>query len=226
MPHSRLLALALLALPLPATAQTGGTAHLYAYAINDRPAFEQGYRRHLEWHAARGDNLAWFAWYVTAGDRAGAFVDGTFGTTPQGLAGRPDPEGDGADFRANAAPFAKALGDEGWELWREASTATRLEERRPDRMIQVLAITVTDPARFEAALIAHRIPRASWYRAVGAGPAAYLLIAPATFAANRPDLTGLLGRNHPTLAYAHAVRSEIWRYTPRLALMPGGSLAP
>ncbi|MBC9031927.1 hypothetical protein IAG41_05940 [Sphingomonas sp. JC676] len=224
--RSRFLALALFALPLPAMAQTGGTAHLYAYTLSDRPSFEKGYRKHLEWHAARGDKLAWFAWYVMAGDRAGAFVDGTFGTTPQGLANRPDPEGDGADFRANAAPFAKALGDEGWELWRQASTATPLEERQSAPLIQVHAIAVSDPARFEAALVARPIPNASWYRAIGDGPAAYLLVTPATSVDVRPDLAGLLQRGHPALALAHAVRSETWRYAPRLALMPGGTLAP
>jgi len=72
--------------PAVAAAQSGGTAHLYAYTVKDRAAFEAGYRQHLRWHAAHADKLAWFAWYVTNGDRAGAFVDGTFGTTPDGLA--------------------------------------------------------------------------------------------------------------------------------------------
>ncbi len=213
MPHRPFLALALLAVPLPALAQAGGTAHLYAYALTDRPAFEAGYRRHLEWHAAKADKLAWFAWYVTEGDRKGAFVDGTFGTTPEALAARPDPEGDGADFRANAAPFAKAIGDEGWELWREASSATPLEDRRPAAVVKVHAVAVTDAARFERAVRARPIPGASWYRAIGTGPAAYLLVAPA-------DST------MPRLPFARIVRSETWAYAPRLALMPGEPLVP
>lgn len=208
----QLAALALL-LPLPAFAQQGGTAHLYAYAVTDRPAFEAGYRRHLQWHAARGDKLAWFGWYVTEGDRKGAFVDGTFGTTPEALAARPDPEGDGADFRANAAPFSKPLGNEGWELWREASTATPLEDRRPSATVRVFALAAADAAQFEAAVRAAPRAGASWYRATGQGAATHLLIAPA---------------DTPPPAYpgARTVRAETWTYAPRLALMPGEPLAP
>lgn len=220
-----LLALALF-VPLPGFAQTGGRAHLYAYTLSDKPAFESGYRQHLQWHLAHGDTLVWYAWYVTAGDRAGAFIDGTFGTTPEGLAGRPDPKGDGADFRANAAPFSRPIGDEGWELWREASTATPLEEHRPQALVQVHRIVATDPARFEAALTVRPVAGASWYRATGDEAGTYLVIASVASAAPQPQLTALLGAEHPALAHAKRTRSEAWRYAPRLALIPGNPLAP
>ncbi|MBO9622899.1 MAG: hypothetical protein J7500_09330 [Sphingomonas sp.] len=219
-----LLSIAILA-PFPAAAQIGGTAHLYAYRIADVPAFEAGYRKHLEWHAARGDRLVWYGWYVAAGDRAGAFVDGTFGTTPEALAGRPDPDGDGADFRANAAPFATAIGDEGWELWREASTATPLEERRPQAIVQVHRLVARDPQAFETALRAQPLAGASWYRAIEGEPGTYLVIAPAGSADAPPRPEALFGRTHPALALVRATRSETWRYAPRLALLPGTPLA-
>lgn len=209
----RLALFAILASPLPAVAQSGGTAHLYAYRVHDRPAFEAGYRKHLEWHARKGDRLAWFAWYVTQGERVGAFIDGTFGTTPEALAARPDQAGDAADFRANAAPFAKAIGDEGWELWRAASSATPLEDRKPDQRVRAVAFAVEDVARFEAEVRARPLARASWYRALQPGPAAYLLLLPADMAP-------------PLLPHARILRSEIWAYAPRLALTPGTSLAP
>lgn len=216
-----LLAPLLIAIPVVATARSGGTAHLYAYTVKDRAAFERGYRQHLRWHAGHADKLAWFAWYVTSGDRAGAFVDGTFGTTPDGLAARPDPEGDGADFRANAGPFVTPIGDEGWELWREASHATSLEDRRPGNLIHVYVVAADDKTGFEAAIGARPFRGAAWYRATGKASGKYLLIVPTRSAGSPPPLASLIG-DIP----AHALRAETWRYAPRLALMPHEPLAP
>ena len=199
--------------PAVAAAQSGGTAHLYAYTVKDRAAFEAGYRQHLRWHAAHADKLAWFAWYVTNGDRAGAFVDGTFGTTPDGLAARPDPKGDGADFRANAGPYVSAIGDEGWELWREASRATPLEQRRPGTYLHVYAITADDNAAFEAAIAARPLQGATWYRNLDGTPGRYLLMLPARSPGAPPPVS--LGGGP-----MHTLRAETWRYVPRLALMP------
>lgn len=214
-----------IAAPMPAHAQTGDTAHLYAYRLSDKARFEEGYRRHLAWHADRRDKLAWHAWYVTAGERTGAFVDGTFGATPEALENRIEPDADAADFRANAAPFATALGNEGWTLWREASRATSLEQRRPDALTHVLAIH-TDSKRFEAAIAAHPVPGAAWYRARGKTPAPYLLIVPARSASALPSAEAIFGRAHPALPLVKIVRAETWQYAPRLALMPGEALSP
>lgn len=214
-----LIAALLVALPATALAQAGGTAHLYAYRVKDHAAFERGYRRHLRWHARHADKLAWFAWYVTSGDRAGTFVDGTFGTTPEGLAGRPDPEGDGADFRANAGPYVSPIGDEGWELWRAASSLTSLEDRHPGKLVHVYSVVAGDVSAFEAAITGRRLPRAAWYRAVGKETGRYLLIVPAESPGSPPPLAKLIGN-----ATARAVRAETWRYAPRLALMPGKPL--
>ena len=213
-------------LPAAANAQSGDAAHLYAYRLSDQPKFEQGYRRHLAWHADRRDKLAWYAWYVTAGERTGAFVDGTFGATPEALENRIEPDADAADFRTNAAPFATALGNEGWTLWHEASRATSLERRRPDTLIHVLAIAPHDNARFETAIARHPLPAAAWYRAVGKTPAPYLLIVPAHSANTLPSAETIFGRAHPALPLVKVVRAETWRYAPRLALMPGEALEP
>ena len=208
----------LVACPGVARAQSGGTAHLYAYTVKDRAAFERGYREHLGWHARHADKLAWFAWYVTNGERTGAFVDGTFGTTPDGLAGRPDPEGDGADFRRNVGSFVSAIGDEGWELWREASRATPLEQRRPGAYLHVYAIATDDSAAFEGAIAAQPLSGATWYRSLDGTAGRYLLILPARSPEAPPPLS-MRGGTVRTL------RAETWRYAPRLALIPGHPLA-
>ncbi|MBW8840935.1 MAG: hypothetical protein JF608_03820 [Sphingomonadales bacterium] len=211
-----LLACLPIVIPTVAAAQSGGTAHLYAYRIKDRAAFEAGYRQHLRWHARHADKLAWFAWYVTSGDRAGSFVDGTFGTTPDGLAGRPDPEGDGADFRTNAGPYVSASGDEGWELWREASQATPLEQRRPGTYLHVYAIAADNKAAFEAAIATRPLHGATWYRGLDGASDHYLLMLPARLPGAPPPVS--LGSQVRTL------RAETWQYAPRLALMPGAPL--
>jgi hypothetical protein len=195
-----------------AVAQTGGTAHLYAYRISDRAAFENGYRTHLRWHADHRDKLAWYAWYIVSGTRAGAFVDGTFGTTPEGLAGRPDPEGDGANFKNTAGPFVTAIGDEGWELVRRASAAAHLEARHPDNRINVYVIEPDDAASFDPVKEAKRLRAAAWYRSTADAPTRYLLIMPARSATEIPALD-------PRLP-AKTVRAETWLYAPRLALIP------
>jgi hypothetical protein len=213
-----LLACLPIVVPAVAAAQSGGTAHLYAYRIKNRAAFEAGYRQHLRWHARHADKLAGFAWYVTNGNRAGSFVDGTFGTTPDGLAGRPDPKGDGADFRANAGPYVSAIGDEGWELWREASRATPLEQRRPGAYLHVYAIAADEIAAFEAGIADRPLRGATWYRGLSGAPGRYLLMLPARSPGAPPPLS-LSGGPVRTL------RAETWHYAPRLALMPGAPLA-
>jgi hypothetical protein len=213
-----LLACLPIVVPTVAAAPSGGTAHLYAYTVKDRAAFEAGYRQHLRWHADHADKLAWFAWYVTNGDRAGAFVDGTFGTTPDGLAGRPDPKGDGADFQRNAGGYVSAIGNEGWELWREASHATPLERRQPGTYLHVYAVAADDPAAFEAAIAARPLQGATWYRGLDGAPGRYLLMLPARAPGAPPPLSLSGGP-------VRMLRAQTWQYAPRLALMPGVPLA-
>jgi hypothetical protein len=214
-----LLFLGCLFVPIAAEAQSGSAAHLYAYRLNDRPAFERGYRKHLEWHARVGDRLAWYGWYVIAGQRVGAFVDGTFGATFDALANRPDPKGDAADFKENAAGFARAIGDEAWDLWREASTAVTLEQRRPTSRIEVYLVEVKNAPRFEAAILQRPVPATAWYRAPHRSDL-YLLIGSEPPADKGPDILRLLGRDHAALLTITPLRSEVWRYERFLTRIP------
>src|SRR5947207_5300834 len=146
---------------------------LYFYSIKDRPAFEEGYRRHLGWHARQNDQLAWYAWTIDSGARKGAFVDGTFGASFSGLDARPDLRGDSADWVRNAGSYVTALDIETWTLWAAPSTATPLEDRRPETKLDVFLLLV-DPGEahsFEAALeelakAKRDTAKLSWYRAV------------------------------------------------------------
>jgi hypothetical protein len=209
----RILGLAPLAFSTTAmAAETDGTAHLYAYHLLNHAAFEQGYRRHLDWHRHNADPLVWYAWYVVAGDRRGAFVDGTFGTTPERLAKRPDPQGDRADFRTNVGPYVTALGDEGWELVRTAGSFSPLEARKPRNLMHVYVIELADPAAFEAAISTHPLAQGTWYRSLQTTMPRYLLMVSTSSTKAPPPL--------PIHVPGRTLRGETWQYVPRLALVP------
>ena len=220
---------------------------LFSYELKDKAQFEQGYRRHLGWHAAHGDKLVWYGWMVDSGGRKGLFVDGTAGASYPALDARPDPASDGADAARNFLPFVRAVNVETWELWTAVSTATPLEERAPGALMDVYMMRVSPGAagRFEQALarlVAQRgadVPSLTWYRAVrGAGLPAYMLVL------NRGDwadvgraggtLDALLARAYAAspddiqklLGALATVEVESWSYQPRLSLIPGKPLAP
>lgn len=216
MPPRLLAALPLLIAAVPSFGQSGNNAHLYAYSVKDSNAFEDGYRRHLLWHQGKQDKLTWFAWYVTDGDRAGTFVDGTFGNTPEEFAARPDPAGDGADFRANVAPFVTPRGDEGWDLIRSASSATSLEERRAGAALHVYLLEPIEGKSFEGDVERWKKGRrVTLYRSTkDAGR--YMLMIPTGGKTAPPQRLPLPAR---------IVRAETWRYAARLSLIPGKPLA-
>ncbi|QNA84258.1 hypothetical protein G4G27_09865 [Sphingomonas sp. So64.6b] len=234
-----LMAIALAACGSPASADEPGAnkpgvARLFSYTLTNRAAFEAGYRKHLGWHADRHDRLVWYAWYVTEGDRRGSFIDGTFGTTPAELDARPDPEGDAADFRASAGPFAQASGITSWSLWPQPTTATPLELRHPgDRLIAFfVTVKAGQVDTFEAAAnrlakTARGIGQVSWYRSGNADTARdYMLLFHGASDGALPILLRSAYHADPdtVVDQIDTVRAESWRYVPRLSLIPGQPL--
>jgi hypothetical protein len=229
---------------------TASVGQLYFYSIKDRPAFEEGYRRHLGWHAAHNDSLVWYAWTVDSGARKGTFVDGTFGATFAGLDARIDLSGDGADFVRNVTPYVTALNIETWTLWPMPSIATPLEDRHPGATLDVFLLQV-DPAEsasFEASVEklaqtrrqSKREPtKLSWYRAARGNnlPTYMLLLTRKNWTdveAAGPTFAEMLANAYAgtplqvadVIRHAKAIRNETWDYEPRLSLIPGHSLEP
>lgn len=240
------LSTALIAPPLAAQ-PAGDVGQLYSYRLVDRPAFVEGYRAHLQWHADHKDVLVWYAWTVASGPRAGLFIDGTFGATFASLDRRPDLPGDGANFAATAAPHATALGNETWRLWSTVSTATPLEAGKPSSTVDVFRLTVSPPraAAFEAALARiaaagkEGTPGIAWYRVVRGGsmPGYVAMLARESWADvdragdGLPDILGRAYGATPegtaaVMAQVDAIAAESWSYEPRLSLFPGRALAP
>ncbi|MGO4699892.1 hypothetical protein [Dyella sp. 2RAB6] len=185
----RFACLLALCLAWPAHAGPGQAAHFYLYRMQPGAAesFEQGYRHHLEWHRAQRDPLSWYGWTIEDGERSGWFVDASVGESFAAFDHRVNVAGDGADFRANVAPYATPMGQPTYVLLREASTGTPLENRKPSATMQVTHVHVQlgMEARFERALAAmHQAlqkepdaPAHTWYRLVTGGDSAqYMLL--------------------------------------------------
>lgn len=238
----------ILALALAAATASATTVHaqqqaafLFTYDIDrgQQAAFEAGYAAHLEWHAAHGDALPWYGWYVTSGPRTGLFIDGTFGLPFAAMDGRPDPAGDAADMTARVLPYAKARAYSAYVLWPQPSTARGLEDRRPAPELDVYSLRIApgDAAPFEAALLASaRAGKGrlgwAWYRLAGGGEiGTYLALVPrqnwADLAERPADLAGLIAAAYgpsPDVARAAAlvktVEVETWSYRPKLSRLP------
>lgn len=220
---------------------------LYSYQVADKALFEDGYRRHLGWHAAHADKLVWYGWMVESGRRKGLFVDGTAGASYAALDARPDPAGDGADAARTFLAHVHAVNVETWQLWRAPSTGTPLEDRAPGAMMDVFVMRVPmrDAAMFERAVEHFATGRAAdrplltWYRAVRGGALpAYMLTLSRTHWAELErtgsSLRALLSRAYgaepaeiePILRVLSDVEVESWSYQPRLSLIPDQPLAP
>lgn len=70
--------------------------------------FEQGYKRHLDWHRSNHDLWSWFGWSIISGERDGYFVDGTFFHNWSDLDSPVNPSADGADVDLNVTPYGDA----------------------------------------------------------------------------------------------------------------------
>ena len=128
----------------PAAVVAQDAAFLFAYRA--KPGmdadFAKGYRRHLDWHAAKNDSLTWLAWTVIDGPSLGTFVDGTFGIRLAAFDDRVDQRGDGEDAGRNVTAFADPTHRQLLRLRRDLSPAMRLESAKPGTMQRVVTLAV------------------------------------------------------------------------------------
>jgi hypothetical protein len=69
-------------------------------------AFQNGYKRHLQWHKTAGDTWEWYGWYFASGPRVGQFVDATFDHFWSDFDKPVNPDEDRADNQINVYPYA------------------------------------------------------------------------------------------------------------------------
>jgi len=104
--------------------------------------FQEGYRRHLEWHRRARDSWAWYGWRIVTGDRAGYFMDGTFGHDWDDFDHAINPQGDAQDNALNVAPYADFVSVEHIERITGLSNDRRLEDMKPSRFIEMHRLTI------------------------------------------------------------------------------------
>ncbi|POY39211.1 hypothetical protein C3K47_01580 [Solitalea longa] len=68
--------------------------------------FENGYKKHLNWHKSNGDTWNWYAWFIISGPRYGQFVDATFNHSWMDFDHAVKPVEDLVDNRLHVFPFA------------------------------------------------------------------------------------------------------------------------
>jgi hypothetical protein len=101
--------LALLAWPAAAAEQRYARITVLAPREGMQKEFEEGYKRHLEWHRAHADRWTWYGWTVTTGERFGTFIDGTFDHPAADFDAAVAPADDAADNAKNVLPYARIV---------------------------------------------------------------------------------------------------------------------
>lgn len=220
---------------------SGGFLFAYQPDPGERSAFEEGYRRHLDWHREKADSLAWYGWSVLAGPRLGQFVDGAFGMPFAAIDARVDPAGDAADAAETFRPHGTPTGRKLLLLRPDLSSATPLEDLDPTSFVQVVHYTVGpgDMGRLERAFDAMRratrrnsLLRYTVYEVVAGGELGFLLMVwrdgmrsfdhvernpERTFRTYIAEEVG--GRSEQMQSLRIDMTSELWRYRPDLTYL-------
>ena len=221
-----------------ATRPNGPAAFLFAYSpkTDQESRFGEGYRRHLAWHRNAHDPLLWYGWYVTAGERIGTFIDGTFGISFAAFDKRVEPKADGADFEQNVAPFATPLWRAVYRLRSDLSTAQPLETQKPSALAEVTHVAVEPGTEreFEKVLEAVRMELLSakppiaftcYQLVAGLQQSSYLLMvsrsgwADYDTASPLPDVIDRTWSGR-SARIVQRMATETWSYRPDLSQLP------
>jgi len=105
-----LASLSLLALPAVGQDDGGNVAAIHCFDAQPgaEARFEEGLKKHTDWHRKQNDTWTWTTWTVMTGPNTGRYCAGTFGHKWEDFdkPGAP-PEPDMADMRATFLPFVK-----------------------------------------------------------------------------------------------------------------------
>ena len=207
--------------------------------------YEDGRKRHMDWHRKAGDTWSWEIWQVTTGERAGTFISITFGhswkdfdTWDQKYA-----EADSADADANMGPSIGRQVESVWMLLTDASRMTA--GAQPSKMAEVIHFMVKPGSEEdfdygirkanEAANQQNWAGHYAWYALANGGESGhYVLVIPinswADMAEPDPGFFGMLEKalgRHGSEMLAHLFDksikgswSEMITYRPDLSYHP------
>ena len=151
--------------------------------------FDEGYKRHLEWHRKANDPWVWYGWQIVSGDRLFSFVDATAGRAWEDFDGAVNPAGDAADNAVNVMPYANFVSRAFYELQSGVSSSRLLEEHKPSPVVDWSYYDIYPGKEKEFAMLLRSCHEAlqkagsaqsyTWYKLVtGGDEPAYLLMAP------------------------------------------------
>lgn len=204
--------------------------------------FEEGYKRHLEWHRRNKDTWTWYGWQIIAGDRLGYFMDGTFGHRWEDFDAPVSPAEDAADNAANVTPYADFLSLGHYALRPDISRGSLLEDRMPSPFLELLSYHIRPgrEAEFEALVRKSNGARArispsaryTWYQLINGGEqSTYILLLPlnklSELQFSQKLVAGFLGESNTSKNARRAdsvvgeVRSETLRYRADMSYFPG-----
>lgn len=146
--------------------------------------FQQGYRRHLEWHRQNKDPWTWYGWRIATGARVGYFMDGTFGHEWKDFDAAVNPSGDAADNAVNVVPYADFISVEHVERLAQVSNDRHLEEGKPGRLMELHRFSIRSgfESDFENVLTEYHtlaaVPHSVYRSRHGTETSDYILIVP------------------------------------------------
>jgi hypothetical protein len=135
-------ALVFLALALPALAQQSPANLGRVVAMVPKPGmaqqFEEGRKRHMEWHRKQNDTWAWETWQVQTGDASGVYLSITFGHTWKDFDAweAKYAKGDEVDAAKNMDPYLVADTSSLWAFRNDVSRPP--EGNEPSKMASVI----------------------------------------------------------------------------------------
>lgn len=105
-----LVSMLLLALPVIAQDEGGNIAAVHCFKVQPGAGakFEEGVKKHLDWHREQNDPWTWLSWQVLTGPDSGTYCAGSFGHNWEDFDNPGVPEdADLADVAATFGPFVR-----------------------------------------------------------------------------------------------------------------------
>ena len=175
--------------------------------------FEEGYKRHLDWHRGAGDRWTWYGWTVATGERLGWFIDGTFDHAAEDFDAAVLPAEDVADNEKNVAPFGRFVSSSFYRLRADLSRLPSERLAAPLVTFTMVQVRPEKQAAFEKALASREL---LVFEQLAGGPhPSYLLVAPAD-KLSQVVLSRILAAGDP---YERAT-SEMVRFRRDLTYVP------
>lgn len=235
-----------LALALPLVAQEKPANIGRVFVTIPKPGYEEGRKRHMDWHRKQNDTWTWETWQVETGETAGAFLTITLGHKWKDFDdwAAKYGEGDTADGAKNLSPYVAGGSNAFWVYRADISRPS--DSKESPKMLEVIHFMVKSEGMDEFNLAIRRINEAigktnwpthyNWHQLVNGGETPHLvLVLPLNSWADMagPDVTfdamleKGLGRQESAAVLRslrksiHREWSEILVYRPDLSYRPG-----